>query len=304
MQLDRTRIIFLAIIGVTAVVICGALAFNFYSGLTEVPEAAPVAGTDSGAGGASSQGTSSSSSRPQLDSPEPIFGPNFDAEDGLPTYICGADAFGSYFTLQQMQMSGKDIEHGFHLGIVPFFLDDDPAYDVSEEQRTALLNAGQWDCLLTTLDSVALTSPGVITAIVDESAGADQLWARDMETINDLQESTHHLFARQRGRILRLLYALHRPTEPARRRHPDAPGQRRRRRGLLQQRPGGCRLRLGTGHLRCRSKRGRAPAQLQPAAHRHGCHRHLPPIDRQQSGPGAELPRCLVRHVERPGGKF
>jgi hypothetical protein len=85
-----------------------------------------------------------------------------------------------------MQMSGKDIEHGFHLGIVPFFLDEDPAYDVSEEQRTALLNAGLWDCLLTTLDSVALSSPGVITAIVDESAGADQLWAREIETINDL----------------------------------------------------------------------------------------------------------------------
>ena len=114
-------------------------------------------------------------------------GPNYDPDDGLPTYICGADAFGSYFTLQQMQMSGKDIEHGFHLGIVPFFLDDDPAYDVSEEQRTALLNSGQWDCLLTTLDSVALKSPGVITAIVDESAGADQLWARDIETINDLK---------------------------------------------------------------------------------------------------------------------
>jgi hypothetical protein len=86
-----------------------------------------------------------------------------------------------------MQMSGKDIEHGFHLGIVPFFLDDDPAYEVSEEQRTALLNSGQWNCLLTTLDSVALTSPGVITAIVDESAGADQLWARDADTINDLK---------------------------------------------------------------------------------------------------------------------
>jgi hypothetical protein len=57
---------------------------------------------------------------------------------------------------------------------------------VSEEQRTALLNSGQWDCLLTTLDSVALSSPGVITAIVDESAGADQLWARETPTINDL----------------------------------------------------------------------------------------------------------------------
>jgi ABC-type taurine transport system substrate-binding protein len=83
-------------------------------------------------------------------------------------------------------MSGKDVEHGFHLEIVPFFLDDDPAYDISEEQRTALLETGQWDCLLTTLDSVALSSPGVITAIVDESAGADQLWGRDIETINDL----------------------------------------------------------------------------------------------------------------------
>jgi hypothetical protein len=86
-----------------------------------------------------------------------------------------------------MQISGKDVEHGFHLGIVPFFLDEDPAYDVSEEQRPALLNAGQWSCLLTTLDSVALSSAGVITAIVDESAGADQLWGRDLATINDLQ---------------------------------------------------------------------------------------------------------------------
>ncbi len=44
-----------------------------------------------------------------------------------------------------------------------------------------------WDCLLTTLDSVALTSPGIVTAIVDESAGADQLWGRDIATLNDLK---------------------------------------------------------------------------------------------------------------------
>src|SRR5690606_15632746 len=85
---------------------------------------------------------------------------------------------------QQMQMSGKDIEQGFHLGIIPFFLTDE--YDITEEQRTALLESGQWNCLLTTLDSVALSSPGVITAIVDESAGADQLWGRGINTINDL----------------------------------------------------------------------------------------------------------------------
>ncbi|MFN2177839.1 MAG: ABC transporter substrate-binding protein [Candidatus Promineifilaceae bacterium] len=186
MELDRTRIIFLAIIGVTAVVICGALAFNFYN--SQINPATPEPGTvvENGQGGQATA-VRPTTSTPTLDSPEPVFGPDYDAEDGLPTYICGADAFGSYFTLQQMQMSGNDIEHGFHLGIVPFFLDENPDYDVSEEQRTALLNAGQWDCLLTTLDSVALTSPGVVTAIVDESAGADQLWARDVETINDLK---------------------------------------------------------------------------------------------------------------------
>jgi ABC-type nitrate/sulfonate/bicarbonate transport system substrate-binding protein len=123
----------------------------------------------------------------EVESPNPVFGPNYDPADGLPVYICGADAFGSYFTLQQIQMSGKDIEHGFHLGIVPFFLDENPAYDISEEQRTELVRQGKWNCLLTTLDSVALSSAGTITALVDESAGADQLWARDVTTINDLK---------------------------------------------------------------------------------------------------------------------
>jgi hypothetical protein len=184
MKLDRTRIIFLAIIGVTLVVICGALAYNFYRGAVGEGEPTPVAES-------SEEGTTenepAATPQSQLDSPDPIFGPNYDAGDGLPTFICGADAFASYYTLQQMQMAGLDVENGFHLGIVPFFLDDDPAYDVSEEQRTALLDSGQWNCLLTTLDSVALKSPGVITAIVDESAGADQLWARDTDTINDLK---------------------------------------------------------------------------------------------------------------------
>ena len=184
MKLDRTRIIFIAIIGITLLVICGALAVSLLNSVTDEEGDATVSN-----GGDSNSGGNSTASTPvvDLDSPDPIWGPNYDSADGLPTYICGADAFGSYFTLQQMQMSGKDIEHGFHLGIVPFFLNDDPNYDVSEEQRTALLNSGQWNCLLTTLDSVALSAPGVITAIVDESAGADQLWARDITTINELE---------------------------------------------------------------------------------------------------------------------
>lgn len=182
MKMDRTRIIFIAIIGITLVIICGVVAFNAIKGLVDEADETPVAGEPT-------RSTDAAGATPVviLDSPDPLYAPDHDAGDGLPTYICGADAFGSYFTLQQMQMAGIDVAHGFHLGIVPFFLDEDPNYDVSEEQRTALLNSGQWNCLLTTLDSVALSSPGVITAIVDETAGADQLWGRDVATINDLK---------------------------------------------------------------------------------------------------------------------
>jgi ABC-type nitrate/sulfonate/bicarbonate transport system substrate-binding protein len=185
--MDRTRIIFAAIIAVTVAIICSVFTVNFIRDRTQ-PEPTP-------AFTAVTPVKADTTPVVQLDSPDPVFGPNYDSADGLPTYICGADAFGSYFTLQQMQMSGKDIAHGFHLGIVPFFLDEDPAYDVSEEQRTALLESGQWECLLTTLDSVALKSPGVITAIVDESAGADQFWGRNIETLNDL-DSKRITFAR------------------------------------------------------------------------------------------------------------
>ena len=183
MQMNRTRIIFFVIVGLALLVVCVGVSYNLLSGLMERETPTPFAVVET---------------RPpvevqptpivQLESPEPVWAPGYDPNDGLPTYVCGADAFGSYFTLQQMQMSGKDVEHGFHLGIVPFLLDDNPDYDISEEQRTALLNNGQWDCLLTTLDSVALASPGMITAIVDESAGADQLWVRDVNTINDLKD--------------------------------------------------------------------------------------------------------------------
>jgi len=182
MNMDRTRIVFIAIVGITVVVICGVVAYSAINNRIENGDATSAA---------SAAGATPAVAQPTrvvvLDSPDPVFAPDYDASDGLPSYVCGADAFGSYFTLQQMQMSGTDVEHGFHLGIVPFLLDDDPNYDVSEEQRTALLNSGQWNCLLTTLDSVALSSPGVITAIVDESAGADQLWGRDISTINDLK---------------------------------------------------------------------------------------------------------------------
>lgn len=179
MKMDRTRIIFIAIIGVALLAVCGIGGYNLIRNRIIEENATPVADAPTRVPG--------STPVVNLDSPDPVFAPDYDAADGLPTYICGADAFGSYFTLQQMQMAGTDVANGFHLGIVPFFLDEDPAYDVSEEQRTALLESGQWDCLLTTLDSVALSSAGVVTAIVDESAGADQLWGRDMDSLDQLQ---------------------------------------------------------------------------------------------------------------------
>ena len=177
--LDRTRILFVVIIAVAVLAVGAIVVVNLIQGLVEGDEPTPEPVVQPG--------------RPtptaNLESPDPILGPDYAENGDLPTYICGADAFGSYFTLQQMQMAGLDVANGFNLGIVPFLLDDDPAYDISEEQRNALLASGQWDCLLTTLDAVALDAPGVITAIVDESAGADQLWARDIDTIKSCEES-------------------------------------------------------------------------------------------------------------------
>jgi ABC-type amino acid transport substrate-binding protein len=119
--------------------------------------------------------------------PPPIFAG--DLKDGLPQYVCAADAFASYYVLEQIQASGLDVKYKFHLGIVPFLLDGSGGkYDVDEEQRGKLIANGDWDCLLTTLDSVALNGSGAITAVIDESAGADQIWARgSIKTLNDLK---------------------------------------------------------------------------------------------------------------------
>ena len=179
-KLSTTRIIFFLIVGIAVIIVCIALTANLVVKpltATPPPTTALVIASPGNA----------ATPKVDLKSPLPVFANGVDAKDNLPDFICGADAFGSYFVLQQMQVAGKDTAHGFHLGIVPFSLDGKPEYDISEEQRTALLNNGQWDCLLTTLDSVALTSPGVVTAIIDESAGADQLWVRNVKTVNDLK---------------------------------------------------------------------------------------------------------------------
>jgi len=94
----------------------------------------------------------------------------------------------TYLTLQQMLVMGIDIKHGFHLEMVPFLLNDENNY--SEEQRADAIRNGDWDCLITLMESIALAGDyGVITAINDESTGAEQIWAGpDINSIGELQD--------------------------------------------------------------------------------------------------------------------
>ena len=115
----------------------------------------------------------------------PLFAPNYDPADGKPIFVCGVDAFASYLTLLQMQVAGKDVAHGFHLGIIPFELNN--TYKLSEQDSSNLLTSGKADCQLDTVDTVASASQGVITAIVDESAGGDGLWARNVGSMYELK---------------------------------------------------------------------------------------------------------------------
>jgi outer membrane protein OmpA-like peptidoglycan-associated protein len=116
----------------------------------------------------------------------PYFGPNYVPNDGKPTYICAVDAFASYLLLMQMQTSGADVRHGFHLGIVPYSIND-KEYEISQTQTDELMKTGAWDCDLGTLDTVARTDYGVVTAVIDESAGGDGIYARGVNTIYDLK---------------------------------------------------------------------------------------------------------------------
>ncbi len=118
--------------------------------------------------------------------PNPLFAPNYDPADKRPTYVCGTDSFASYITLLQIQVSGLDVQHGFHLGLVPLQFND-REYALSQQDIDTALKTGAWDCNPNTVDGVASTNNGVITAIVDESAGGDGIWARNLSTIYDLK---------------------------------------------------------------------------------------------------------------------
>ena len=116
---------------------------------------------------------------------KPIWGPGYKENDGLGKITCGAYAFSADYVLQQIQIAGLDVKHGFHLGIVPFYLNEN--YIVTAKERTDALQNGTIDCLLTTFDLIALEDPGVLTAFINESAGGDQLWSRGLKSLNELK---------------------------------------------------------------------------------------------------------------------
>jgi len=98
------------------------------------------------------------------------------------------DAFATYYPGIIIDVKKLLQARGYELKLVPFGLDADAP---SEEERWAKLKSGEWDVLATTLDGLAKQSDpsiGAITAVIDESAGADKLVAKpEIATINDLK---------------------------------------------------------------------------------------------------------------------
>jgi NitT/TauT family transport system substrate-binding protein len=99
------------------------------------------------------------------------------------------DAFPTYYPGIIMEVKGLLKQRGYDLKLVPFGIDGQQI--PSEEERWAKLKSGEWDVLATTLDGFARQSDpsiGAITAVIDESAGADKLVAKpEIATINDLK---------------------------------------------------------------------------------------------------------------------
>jgi len=175
--MSRSRLTFFAIIIVAVIIVVAGLMLQSITTTNQnVSATAAVQATLTAVGVPISDTTSVT----------PIFAGGTMPNDVLPQYTCAADAFASYYPLEQMQQAGYDVQNGFHLGLVPFYLDN--SYNISEDQRTELLASGKIDCLFTTLDSAALKSSGIITAVIDESAGADQMWTHGtVKTLNDLR---------------------------------------------------------------------------------------------------------------------
>jgi len=122
----------------------------------------------------------------------PVQGPAPTVPAGSPskgTVTFAFDEFPTYYPGIIIEVQGLLKQRGYDLKLVPFGLDG--AAVPSEEERWAKLKSGEWDVLATTLDGLAKQSDpsiGAITAVIDESAGADKLVAKpEIATINDLK---------------------------------------------------------------------------------------------------------------------
>jgi hypothetical protein len=137
--MPRSRIIFLLIIGAAilfvgvVVVVQNVTTSNQNAQATALAQAANVQATGV------AQATATSAAAVNVpgnngQSVAPVFVGGKTPTDGLPKYVCAADAFGSYYTLEQMQVAGYDVKNGFHLGIIPFLLDGNGGtYDYTED---------------------------------------------------------------------------------------------------------------------------------------------------------------------------
>ena len=99
------------------------------------------------------------------------------------------DAFATYYPGIIIDVKGLLKKRGYDLALVPFGFNG--MNDVTEDQRWAKLKSGEYDVLASTLDGFSrAASPdvGSITALIDESAGADKIVGRpEITSINDLK---------------------------------------------------------------------------------------------------------------------
>ena len=104
---------------------------------------------------------------------------------------CEITAFGSYFPAIQIVQDGLDLQNGFKLELIPgyFPVNGNVVNNYNEEEIYSKLQSGEWDCVFTTLASLSrFGNYGAITVVIDESAGADQVWVRgDITKINDFR---------------------------------------------------------------------------------------------------------------------
>lgn len=125
------------------------------------------------------------------------------------TLTVAFDSFGSYFTVAQIDQ----MERQYGLELIPFNFNKpkQPANGIewsqaekenyfiwTEDERAAKIKSGEWDILLTTLDSLSRKGNiGYIIAMIDQSAGADKIVAypraangRYLNIFNDIEGST------------------------------------------------------------------------------------------------------------------